>query len=189
MDLATLRAKMQEKRAAAERVANEEAAASKSLAAISEATGAAQRYAHEKAMLTVIDPTPEVQAEAQKAKSNLTKAFARETEIRDRLPLLSAARQKLDEEIEDVRRAIAVAENTKVADVLTSSLDQIDNEIVGITGRLLARAKARGTAGWDVVDLIKERIQGSGDGARKSLRDRIYTEAEMVRATIASGMA
>jgi hypothetical protein len=90
-----------------------------------------------------------------------------------------------EEEIADVLRDIEVAENAMVADAITASLDQIDTEIVTIAGKLLARARARGTAGWEVADLLKDRIQGSGNGRRPSLRDRILAEAEKVHAGIA----
>lgn len=186
MDLEILRAKVVEKRASAERIASEEATARASLAAVSEAAKAAEKYAHEKALLAVIDTSPEAKAKAEEAKANLAAAFALETEISDRIPLLSAARQKLDEEIADVLRDITAAENQRVAEVLTASLDQIDAEIVSISGRLLARARARGAAGWELSDLVKDRIVGNGHG---SLSDRIIAEAEKVRATIASGRA
>jgi hypothetical protein len=190
MDLETLRAKMAENRASLERIAKDEAAAREALAAISKATKTAETYAHDKALLAVIDPSADAKTAAERAKANLAAAFARETEIRDTFPLLAAARQKLEDEIEQFRRDIKVAEDTKVVEVISAGLNQVDAEIVSITGRLFARARARGTAGWgDLVELLKDRIHGSSDGLRPSLRDRIIAEAEKVRANIASGRA
>jgi hypothetical protein len=109
MDLETLRAKLAEKQAAAERISNEETAARENLAVVAKAAKAAEGYAHEKALFAVINESPEAKAKAEEAKANLAAAFARETEIRDRLPLLAAARQKLNDEMEAVLRDIKVA--------------------------------------------------------------------------------
>jgi chromosome segregation ATPase len=186
MDLDTLRKTRDEKEARRTALDHEAEALRADLATVSEATRAAERYSQEKALFAVISPTPEAKTKAEEAKANLTAAFTRETEIRDRIPLVEAAVRKLNEEIEGILRNIRAAENAKVAEVLSANLDQIDAEIVSITGRLLARARARGTAGWELPDLVKDRIIGNGQG---SLRGRILAEAEKVRANIASGRA
>jgi hypothetical protein len=187
--LSTLRTALNEKEARRAALAGEAETLRIEADKIAEAIKTAEHHAHEKAMLAVITPTAEAKAAADEARVAYAAAFERETEVRDRIPLVEAAVRKLDDEIEQIRRDIKVAEDAKVADALTPSLDQIDAEIVTVTGRLLARARARGTAGWDLLDLLKDRIQASSDGRRPSLRDRIIAEAEKVRANIASGRA
>jgi hypothetical protein len=189
MELEALRTKLAEHRANAERISKDEAAAREQLATISKAAKAAAGYANEKAIFAEIDTSPEAKATAEKATATYATAFARQTEISDRLPLLSAARQKLDEEIVEISRSIKLAENKLVGDTLTPSLDQIDAEIVAVTGKLLARARAMGIEGRELPDLLKDRIQGSADATRPPLRDRIFAEAEKVRATITAARA
>lgn len=186
MELEAVRDALAKKRASCERIDGERMKVQADLEVISKAAKAAEGYAHEKALFAVINPSAEAQTKAEEAKANYTTAFESETDLRDRLPLLSAARKKLEEEIEVLLREIKIAEDKRVADTLTSSLEQIDDEIVSVTGRLLARARALGMVGWDLSDLVKDRIIGRQKGP---LRDRIVAEAEAIRTAIATGRA
>ncbi len=114
MDLATARTRLAEKDAVRGRIAADLARVREQLADASQASRFAQERAREAQVAAVIEATADVNAKALAAKDALTAAFAAETTIRDRIPVLDLALGKVQDEARGLREAINQEESRRM---------------------------------------------------------------------------